>query len=47
MQAVVDRIHFIPCAISVKENNAEEGTQVVACHTQLNFALGSQLLRGV
>ena len=47
MQAVVDRIYFIPCAISVKENNAEGGTQVVACHTQLNFALGSQLLRGV
>ena len=23
MQAVVDRIYFIPCAISVKENNAE------------------------
>ena len=41
MQAVVDRIYFIPCAISVKENNAEGGTQVVA--STLNSTLHSEV----
>ena len=41
MQAVVDRIYFIPCAISVKENNAEEGAQVVA--STLNSTLHSEV----
>ena len=41
MQAVVGRIYFIPCAISVKENNAEGGTQVVA--STLNSTLHSEV----
>ena len=46
MQAVVDRIYFIPCAISVKENNAEEGAQVVAStlnstlHSEVSYCVG-------
>ena len=46
MQAVLDHIYFIPCAISVKENNAEEGTQVVAntlnstLHSEVSYCVG-------